>query len=185
VRLKPWSARRRNGAVPQAFGLWSSEDLALVVGSQPHDVHGCGSVFRSTGAGTGGERAWVRDVHGEQTQSSSAVRLGWPTSARGHVCMHENGCAISRTTRRSHHQVERHHGGRRLGSPQRNAGELGSVEEQREQGSGFFPSHANTCAGAQARGYDEGACVRASRPQPWRRPGQRWRRDDQEKQAVE
>jgi hypothetical protein len=143
-----------------ASGLWSGEDLALVVGSQPHGVHGCMRVLRSTSAGTGGERAWVHDVHGGQTQSGSAARLGWPLSARGHVCVHENGCASSRTTRGSHHQVERHHGGRRLSSPWQKASELISIEEHREQGSGFFPSQENVCAcgGARACGYERG-CV--------------------------
>jgi hypothetical protein len=42
---------------------------------------------------------------------------------------HENECAGSRTSQRSHHQAERHHGGRCLGSPWRNTGELSSVEE--------------------------------------------------------
>jgi hypothetical protein len=65
-------------------------------------------------------------------------------------------------TWRSHHRAERHHGRRRLGSPRRNAGELNSVEEQKEKGLGFFPSQANTCscAGARACGYVLG-CVHA------------------------
>jgi hypothetical protein len=167
MRLKPWSAR---GGIAQ-----SPWPLASVVGSQPHSVRGCVHVLRSIGAGMGGERAWVCGVPGGQTQSGSTAWLGWPASTRGHTCVHENGCASSRTTRRSHNRVKSHQGRRRLSSPQRNAGELGSVEEQREKRSGFFPSQAK---GAHAReqvhghvGMCEGACMRTSWPRPWRRQG--------------
>jgi hypothetical protein len=92
MRLKPWSAR---GGIAQ-----SPWPLASVVGSQPHGVRGCVHVLRSIGAGMGGERAWVCGVPGGQTQSGSTAWLGWPASTRGHTCVHENGCASSRTTRR-------------------------------------------------------------------------------------
>jgi hypothetical protein len=41
--------------------------------------------------------------------------------------VHENACVGSRMTWRSCHRANRHHGGRRLGSPRQNAGELSSV----------------------------------------------------------
>jgi hypothetical protein len=74
-----------------ASGLWPGEDLALMVGLQTHCVHGCVGVLRSTGTRTSDKRAWVRGVHVGQMQSGSAARLGWPVSARGRTCMHENG----------------------------------------------------------------------------------------------
>jgi hypothetical protein len=106
-----------------ASGLWSEEDLALVVGSQPYGVRGCVRVLKSTSAGTSSEHAWVRGVHGGQTQSGSAAWLGWLASARGHASMHENGCASSRTTRCSHHP-----GGK---APRRAAPWLAAAECQR------------------------------------------------------
>jgi hypothetical protein len=77
-------------------------------------------------------------------------------SARDRACVHKNGHASPRTTQHSHHLVERHHRGRRLGSPRRNAGELSSAEEQEEQGWGlilFLSKHVRGCTGAwtQAR----------------------------------
>jgi hypothetical protein len=74
-------------------------------------------------------RAWWNGV--------SAARLGWPVSARDRACVRKNGRAKPRTTRRLHHWVERHHKGRRLGSPRRIAGELSSIEEQTGMGVGI------------------------------------------------
>jgi hypothetical protein len=48
--------------------------------------------------------------------------------ARDRVRALENEHAGSRTPRRSHHRAKRHHRGWCLGSPQRNADELSSVE---------------------------------------------------------
>jgi hypothetical protein len=91
--------------------------------------------------GNSGERAWVRGVQVGQTQSGSAARLGWPALVGGCPCVHEKGCASSRTIRRSLHRAERHHGRRRLGSPRRNAGELGSIEDTERKRVGLDRGH--------------------------------------------
>jgi hypothetical protein len=99
-------------------------------------------------------QAWelwrVRDVHGGWTQSGSVARLEWPASARGRACVHKKGRASSSTTRHSLCQAEGHHGRRCLGSPQRNAGKLGSGEDTERKRVGVSPFPSNVCAGARA-----------------------------------
>jgi hypothetical protein len=83
----------------------------------------------------------VRGVQVGQTQSGSAMRLRWPALVGGCACVHEKGRASSRTTRRSLHRAERHHGRRCLGSPQQNAGELGSIEDTERKRVGLDRGH--------------------------------------------
>jgi hypothetical protein len=78
---------------------------------------GASGLGQRTRGGTGNARAW----RGEPL----AAWLGWPVPARDRACMHENMRAGSRMLQHSHHRANRHHRGRRFGSPRRNTGELG------------------------------------------------------------
>jgi hypothetical protein len=68
-----WSHGRHGGVTARC--LWPDKDLALVVGSRPHGVHGCMRVLKSIKLGT------VASVHGCAASTArrrkAARRRGW------------------------------------------------------------------------------------------------------------
>jgi hypothetical protein len=168
ARLKPWPARQRNSAMPLAFGpkrtwhWWLVRNLTAYAGA-------CVCSKAQAQERVASTRGCAASMAGRHRAARRHGWGGWHQREAMRACTRMGVRAQEQPGARTT-QVERHHGGRRLGSPRQNASELGSVEEHRDKGSGFSLPRL-TCARARVHGRVdkcEGVCVRASRPQPRR-----------------